>query len=120
MSLALDQWLQKVGLFYDYFRDSHLWGGETRMKKTDIGKEVAVTHLGQEWGYCWVAGFPGRSAGKEPISNAGDLGSSPVLGRSPGGGHGNPLHYSCLENPHGQRSLAGYSPLGHKEVDTTE
>ena len=79
MSLALDQWLQKVGLFYDYFRDSHLWGGETRMKKTDIGKEVAVTHLGQEWGYCWVAGFPGRSAGKEPISNAGDPSSIPGM-----------------------------------------
>ena len=44
----------------------------------------------------------------------------PGLGRSPGGGHGNPLQYSCLENPHGQRSLAGYSPQGRKESDTTE
>ena len=34
----------------------------------------------------------------------------PGLGRCPEGGHGNPLQYSCLENPHGQRSLAGYSP----------
>ena len=34
--------------------------------------------------------------------------------------HGNPLQYSCLENPHGQRSLAGYSLWGHKELDTTE
>ena len=42
------------------------------------------------------------------------------LGRSPGGGHGNSLQYSCLENPHGQSSLAGYSPLGCKESDTTE
>jgi hypothetical protein len=42
------------------------------------------------------------------------------LGRSPGGGHGNPLQYSCLKNPHGQRSLAGYSPWGHKESDMTE
>ena len=33
---------------------------------------------------------------------------------------GNPLQYSCLENPHGQRSLVGYSPWGHKESDTTE
>ena len=39
--------------------------------------------------------------------------------RSLGGGHGNPLQYSCLENPHGQRSLAGYSPQGRKESDTT-
>ena len=35
-------------------------------------------------------------------------------------GHGNPLQSSCLENPHGQRSLAGYSPGGCKELDTTE
>ena len=35
---------------------------------------------------------------------------SPGLRRSPGGGHGHPLQYSCLENPHGQRSLEGYSP----------
>ena len=38
----------------------------------------------------------------------------------PGGGHGNPLQYSCLENAHGQRSLVGYSPWGPKESDTTE
>ena len=44
----------------------------------------------------------------------------PGLGRFPGGGHGNPLQYSCLENPHGQRSLAGYSPWGCKESDMTE
>ena len=47
----------------------------------------------------------------------GDLCSVPGLGRSPGGGHGNPLQYSCLENLHGQKSLAGYSPLGRKESD---
>ena len=39
---------------------------------------------------------------------------------SPGGGHGNPLQYSCLENPRGQRSQAGYSPRGHKELDMTK
>ena len=50
----------------------------------------------------------------------GDLGSIPGLGRSPGGGHGNPFQHFCLENPHGQRSLVGYSPWGHKELDTTE
>ena len=41
----------------------------------------------------------------------------PGLGRSPGGGHGNPLQYSCLENPHGQRSLVGCSPWGRKESE---
>ena len=64
--------------------------------------------------------FPGGSDGKESACTAGDLGSIPGLGRSPGGGHGNPLQHSCLENPHGQRSLAGYSPWGRKESDTTE
>ena len=49
-----------------------------------------------------------------------DLGLIPGLARSPGGGHGNPLPYSCLENPHGQRSQAGYSPWGCIESDMTE
>ena len=44
----------------------------------------------------------------------------PGSGRSPGEGNDNPLQYSCLENPHGQRSLVGYSPWGCKESDTTE
>ena len=64
--------------------------------------------------------FSGNLDGKESACNAGDLGSIPGLGRSPGGGHGNPLQYFCLENPHGQRSLVGYSPCGYKELDTTE
>ena len=51
-------------------------------------------------------GFPGGSDGKESACNAGDMGLIPGLGRSPGRGHGNPLQYSCLENPHRQKSLA--------------
>ena len=43
-------------------------------------------------------GFPGGSDGKESACNAGDLGSVPGSGRSPGEGNGNPLQYSCLEN----------------------
>ena len=67
-------------------------------------------------------GFPGGSAGKESTCNAGDPGLIPGSGRTPGGGHGNPFQYSCLESPHGQRSLAGYTPWGQKRqrVDTTE
>ena len=61
-------------------------------------------------------GFHGGSYGKESACNTGDLGSIPGLGRSPKGGHGNPLQYSYLENPYGQRSLVGYSPWGHKRV----
>ena len=52
--------------------------------------------------------------------DAGDTGSIPGLGRSPGGGHYTLLWRSYLENPHGQRSLEGYSPRGRKELDTTE
>ena len=44
-------------------------------------------------------GFPGGSDGKESACNAGNPGLIPGSGRSPGGGNGNPLHYSCLENP---------------------
>ena len=54
-------------------------------------------------------GFSGDSDSKEPACNVGDLGLIPGLGGSPGGGHNNPLQYSCLENPHGQTSLVGYS-----------
>ena len=57
---------------------------------------------------------------KKSACNAGDtrdVGSDPGSGRSPGGRHGNPLQCSCLENPHRQKSLAGYSPWGHKESD---
>ena len=47
--------------------------------------------------YTW--GFPGDSDGKESACNVGDPGSIPGLGKSPGEGNGNPLQYSCLENP---------------------
>ena len=61
--------------------------------------------------YTWERASQVALVVKNPPANAGDIrdeGSTPGLGRSPGGGHGNPLQYSCLENPHGQRSLAGY------------
>ena len=45
-----------------------------------------------------IMGFPGDSAGKESACNAGDLGSIPGSGRTPGEGNGNPLQFSCLEN----------------------
>ena len=67
-------------------------------------------------------GFPGGSVCKKSACNAGDsdVGSIPKLGRSPGGGNGNPLQYPCMKNPHGQRRLVAYNPGGHKESDTTE
>ena len=62
----------------------------------------------------------GGSVVKSLPANAGDIGSIPGWGRSPGEGNGNQHQYSCLENLHGQRSLAGYSPWGHEESDMTE
>ena len=47
-------------------------------------------------------------------------GFDPWVGKTPGVGHSNPLQYSCLENPHDQRSLAVYSPWRYKESDMTE
>ena len=67
--------------------------------------------------------FPGGASGKEPPCQCRrhemqfrSLGWEDTLEE----GMGHPLQYSCLENPHGQRSLAGYSPQGHKESDTTK
>ena len=70
--------------------------------------------------YYPTRGFPSGSDGKESTYNAGDVGSVPGLGTCPGGGHGNPLQYSYLENPHGQRSLAVYSPWGRKAQHSTQ
>ena len=64
--------------------------------------------------------FPVGSDGKESNCNVGDLGLIPELWWSPGRQQGIPLQYSCLANSHILRSLAGYSPWGHKELDTTQ
>ena len=58
--------------------------------------------------------FPGGSEGKASACNAGDPGSIPGSGRSPGEGNGNPLQYSWPGESHGWRSLVGYSPQGHR------
>ena len=60
---------------------------------------------------------------KNPPANARDIRDAsliPELGRSPVGGHGNPLQYSCVENPHGQWSLGGYSPYSLTGLDMNE
>ena len=66
------------------------------------------------------SGFPSGSVVKNPSASAGDAGLIPGSARFPGEGNGNPLQYSCLENPHGQRSLVDYSPGIWKELDMTE
>ena len=61
-------------------------------------------------------GFPSESAGKESACNAGDKGSVPGLERSPGGGHGYPLQYSCLENPQWTEEPGGLQSMGLQRV----
>ena len=61
--------------------------------------------------------FPGGSDGKASVYNAGDLGSIPGSGRFPGEGNGNPIQYSCLENP---MDGGAWCPWGHKESDMTK
>ena len=68
-------------------------------------------------------GFPSGEVVKNPPANTGDTrdaGLFPGSGRSPGGGSGNSLQYSCLEIFHGQSIMLGYSPWGRKESDMTE
>ena len=66
-----------------------------------------------------LTGFPGGTSGKEPTCNAGDVGSIPGSGRSPGEGHGNPLQYSCRENPM-DRGASWATVHGVAESDTPE
>ena len=75
-----------------------------------VGHDLSTFHSltrDSDWG------FPGGSVVKNSPTNEGDLGSVPEWGRSPGEGNGNPLQYSCLENP-----IAG--ERGSRESDTTE
>ena len=82
--------------------------------ESEVLNEIVLaspSHCRREGAYILL---PSSSAGKESTCKAGDPGSIPGLGRSLGGGPGNSLQYSCLENPCGQKNLAGYSPWGHK------
>ena len=68
----------------------------------------------------FICRLPCSSDCKESACNAGDLGSIPWSGRSPGEGNGNTLQFSFLENSPGQRSLVGYTPWDCKELDMTQ
>ena len=70
--------------------------------------------------YIYIYRFLCGSDSKESACSAVDTGSIPRWGRSPGKGKVYPLQYSCLENPHRQRSLVGYSPWDRKDSDMTE
>ena len=92
-----------------------------------IGICVSFTHHAAIFGTCYKLklGFPGNSAVKNPPANAGDIGdvsSIPGLGRPPGEGNGNPLQYSCLENPMvreaWQATVHGVTRIGHDLATT--
>ena len=87
----------------------------TRVCQLHVG--AFVWHIYQA--VCMSLGFPSASDGKESNCNAGDLGSIPGSGSSPGGGHGNPLQYSFLENPTDRR-IWWPTVHGVTESDTTE
>ena len=70
--------------------------------------------------YAVKLGFPGGSLVKNPPTKQEMQGLMPGLERSPGEGNGNPLEYSCLENPTDRGCLVGYSPWGRKELEATE
>ena len=104
-----------------------LWGRELAQGKGPEASVIGIERLPDHLVHSLVVrrghtgiGLPGWLSGKESACQAGDTGSIPGSGRSPGGGNGNPLQYSGLKNPHGQRSLVGYRPWDHKELDTTE
>ena len=111
--------LEWVAIFF-----SNAWKWKVKVKSLSLVRlwphGLQPTRLLRPWD------LPGKSTGvgwKNPPTNAESMRDAdliPGLGRSPGGGHGHPLQCSCLENPHGQRSLVGYDSEGCKELDMTE
>ena len=104
-----------------------LSGWETLIGKSEVlGHLASLQAAGNFWSQRQIPGDPDKMASlvaqlvKKSTCNVGDLGSIPRLWRSSEGGHGNPLQNSCLENPHGQRSLEGYSQRCYKELDSTK
>ena len=72
------------------------------------------------WATVIALGFPRGSVVKNPSASIGDVGWIPGSGRSPGGGNGNPLQYSCLENPMDRGAWWATVSGGHKRLDRTE
>ena len=83
------------------------------------GLNVIIAFSVKEGLATFIHSIPGGAYGKESGYNAGDLGLIPGLGRSPGEGNGNPLQYSCLENPM-KEEPRGLQSMGCKESDSTE
>ena len=104
---------------------SSILAGKSHGQRSLVGyspqSQTRLKWLSMHTSISWI--FPVGAGSKEPVCNAGDTGdpdSVPRWRRFPGGGHGNPLQYSFLDNSQGQRSLLGHSSQSHKELDTTE
>ena len=115
-----------IFIFTFYYINSFPGGSAGKQSTWNVGDHCLIPRLGK---FLWrrhrlcipvFLGFAGGSDSKESICNVGDLGYIHGLGRSPGKGHGSPLQYFFLENPHGHRSLVGYSPWSRKDSDMTE
>ena len=92
-----------------------VWKSQKRLQRPSMLASIS-------WGF--AVGISGKKKKKKkPTCSAGDTGAPgliPRWRRFPGGGHGNPLQYSCMDKPHEQRTLVGYSPWGRKESDMTQ
>ena len=104
--------------FYRYFTE---WHHQNQLHRSHtVAVSFGFPSILFQVFYRELVGFPGGSDSKESLCNVGGLGSIPGLGRSPGRGMATLFSVLTLENPQGQMSLAGYSPWGLKEMDTTE
>ena len=90
------------------------WWEAWRFQAAEAQKGPLFFLIKKKFSYYYFIGLPRWFSGKESACNAGDSGSIPRLGRSPGGGNGNPLQYSCLENT--MDRLAGWTTCGRERV----
>ena len=107
-----DSWYKCHGHFFDSWYTVRLLSkiNNKRLQTCKLNYSTTISLPGPVF-----LNFPGGLDGKESTCNVRGLGSIPGLGRSPGGGHGNPLQYSCLEKTQWMRSLVGYSAWGCQE-----
>ena len=90
------------------------------MKQTELKLNQDEKKITVNWyAVSLLEAFPGGSAVKNPPGNAADVGLVPVSGRLPGGGNGNPLQYSCQENPMDRGAWQATVHGVTKELDTT-
>ena len=110
------------GIFEKQELQGRLRRAESFPYPTWHGSNRTIPRVAQRWAEkgCSEEGFPSGADSKESSCNAGDPGLIPGSGRSPGGGHGNSLRYSCLEDPRDRGAGRATVLRGHQESDWTE